>query len=169
MTLPFPEPTVPADSRAEVFLRYLDYLRETVIVKTAALPDAEQRTSRLPSGWTPVELLKHLRYMERRWLEWGFEGAPVDDPWGDAQNNRWHVEPSETAAILIADLRAQGVHTRDIVHAADLSAHGAPGPRWNGAPPASLERVLFHVFQEYARHLGHLDIVAELAAGITGE
>ncbi|MGY4682759.1 mycothiol transferase [Micromonospora aurantiaca (nom. illeg.)] len=45
----------------------------------------------------------------------------------------------------------------------------APGERWDGADPASLERVLFHLVQEYARHLGHLDIVAELAGGPTGE
>jgi hypothetical protein len=29
--------------------------------------------------------------------------------------------------------------------------------------------ILFHVFQEYARHLGHLDIVRELVDGVTGE
>ncbi|MEU2984004.1 DUF664 domain-containing protein [Micromonospora aurantiaca] len=29
--------------------------------------------------------------------------------------------------------------------------------------------MLFHLVQEYARHLGHLDIVAELAGGPTGE
>ena len=51
----------------------------------------------------------------------------------------------------------------------DLAAVGAPGPRWEGAEPASLERVLFHLLQEYARHLGHLDIVTELAGGPVGE
>jgi hypothetical protein len=28
MTVPFPEPTAPAGSRAEVFNRYLDYFRD---------------------------------------------------------------------------------------------------------------------------------------------
>jgi len=46
---------------------------------------------------------------------------------------------------------------------------GKPGPRWDGADPATLERILFHLVQEYARHLGHLDIVAELANGQIGE
>nr|WP_230416092.1 DUF664 domain-containing protein [Micromonospora tarapacensis] len=32
-----------------------------------------------------------------------------------------------------------------------------------------MERVLFHLLQEYARHLGQLDIVAELAGGPLGE
>ena len=51
----------------------------------------------------------------------------------------------------------------------DLADIGQPGPRWDGADPASLERVLFHLLQEYARHVGHLDIVVELADGQTGE
>jgi hypothetical protein len=41
--------------------------------------------------------------------------------------------------------------------------------RWNGQPPATLERVVLHLVQENATHLGHLDIVAELAGGPTGE
>jgi hypothetical protein len=32
-----------------------------------------------------------------------------------------------------------------------------------------LERVLFHLLQEYARHLGQLDVVVELATGAVGE
>jgi hypothetical protein len=32
-----------------------------------------------------------------------------------------------------------------------------------------LERILLHLIQEYARHLGQLDVVAELAGGTIGE
>jgi hypothetical protein len=70
---------------------------------------------------------------------------------------------------LVAALREQGAHTRAVVEANDLATPGAPSPRWEGAEPATLERVLFHLVQEYARHLGHLDIVAELAGGPIGE
>jgi uncharacterized damage-inducible protein DinB len=169
MPVPFPSPTVPAGERAEVFLRYLDYFREAVVVKVLTLPDDELRRSRLPSAWSPLELLKHLRYVELRWIEWGFQGREVDDPWGDQRADRWYVEPEETRADLIAALREQGEHTRRVVQDNDLTAPGAPGPRWDGADPTSLERVLFHLLQEYARHLGHLDIVVELATGSTAE
>ena len=40
--------------------------------------------------------------------------------------------------------------------------------RFESDPP-TLEGILFHVFQEYARHAGHLDIARELADGHTGE
>jgi Protein of unknown function (DUF664) len=55
------------------------------------------------------------------------------------------------------------------VRANDLESVGAPGPRWDGADPPTLERILFHLVQEYARHVGHIDIVTELAGGPTGE
>jgi hypothetical protein len=45
---PFPSPTIPADSRTEVFLRYLDFFRSRVTAKIQAMPDAELRSSRLP-------------------------------------------------------------------------------------------------------------------------
>ena len=167
--MPFPSPMVPAAGHAEVFVGYLDFFRETVLSKVSALAEDELRRSRLPSGWTPLELLKHLRYVELRWIEWGFEGRDVGEPWGDRREDRWYVAPEETRDDLTAALRTQGAHTRAVICGTDLTAVGAPGPRWEGAPPAPLERILFHLVQEYARHLGHLDIVTELAGGPTGE
>ena len=67
---------------------------------------------------------------------------------------------------LLSDL---GHETATAALPSFLAAIGAPGPRWDGADPASLERVLFHLLQEYARHLGHLDIVVELADPSVGQ
>lgn len=80
-----------------------------------------------------------------------------------------YVAPTESAEVLVSALSEQGQRSRTIIEANDLSAAGQPGPRWDGAEPATLERVLFHLVNEYARHLGHLDIVAELANGTVGE
>lgn len=167
--MPFPEPTAPAGSRAEVFLRYLDYFRSRLADKLESLPAAELARSRLASGWTPLELAKHLRYVELRWLEWGFEGRAFADPWADTKDDRWHVGPEETLQSLLAGLEDQAGQTRATVESHDLDEKGKPGDRWDGADPATLERVLFHLVQEYARHLGQLDVVVELATGQTGE
>jgi uncharacterized damage-inducible protein DinB len=169
MTVPFPEPTTPVPARAEVFLGYLDYFRSRLVSKLEALPAGELRRSRLPSGWTPIELLNHLAYVELRWLEWGFEGRDVPEPWADSRDGRWYVAPGETLEQLVEGLRAQAARTRAVVESHDLADIGRPGERWDGADPASLERILFHLVQEYARHVGHLDIVSELAGGQTGE
>jgi uncharacterized damage-inducible protein DinB len=165
----FPSPTAPAPSRAEVFLRYLDYFRASVVTKVGALADTDRRTSRLRSGWTPLELLKHLRFVELRWIVWGFAGADVVEPWGDQRDDRWYVADEETFEELAAGLNEQGQHTRSVVESTDLATVGQPGPRWDGDDPPTLERILFHLLQEYARHLGHVDIVAELAGGPIGQ
>ena len=169
MSLPFPDPTVPLTSRAGVFLGYLDYFRARIISKLEALPESELRQSRPPSGWTPIELLKHLTFVELRWLEWGFQGHTVADPWGDNRGGRWFVGAEETLDELTGALRAQAVRSRAVIDDHDLAEVGKPGPRWDGAEPATLERILFHLIQEYARHLGHLDVVAELTNGQLGE
>ena len=169
MTMPFPEPTEPAASRAEVFLRYLDFFRDRVVNKLSGLTPEALRTSRLMSGWAPIELIKHLTYVEMRWLEWGFEGQDRADPWGDRRDGRWYVGPDETLDELEAGLLAQAARTREIVESHDLDEVGQPGDRWDGAEPPTLERVLFHLLQEYARHVGQLDIVAEIAGGPVGE
>ncbi len=167
VSLPFPEPVIAVPSRAEVFLGYLDYFRSRLVCKLEALPAGELRRSRLPSGWTPIELLKHLAHDELRWLEWRFEGRDIADPWGDDREGRWHVAPDETLDELVAALHAQAARSRAVVESHDLADIGQPGDGW--AEPAALERVLFHLLQEYARHIGHLDIVSELADGEIGE
>jgi uncharacterized damage-inducible protein DinB len=170
MTMPFPAPTTsPGATRAEVFTGYLDFFRSRLVTKLLSLPPQTLRSSLLPSGWTPIELLKHLRYVELRWLEWGFEGRDVGNPWADEQDGRWFAGPRETLAELLDALHAQAERTTAIVSAHDLAEIGQPGERWDGAEPASLERVLLHLLQEYARHLGQLDVVSELAGGEMGE
>jgi len=79
------------------------------------------------------------------------------------------VAPDETLDGLLAALDAQAERSGKVIAAHDLGDTGQPGERWDGEPPATLERILFHLLQEYARHLGHLDIVSELADGPTGE
>jgi len=165
----FPEPTTPVADWCEVLLTYLDYYRSRVTAKLDGLSDEQVRGSVLPSGWFPLELLKHLVHVERRWLVWGFEGEDVGDPWADHVGERWHVTSEETLDALLEELRAGGARTRAIVAAHDLGDVGQPGERWDGHPPATLERVLLHVMQEYARHLGHLDVVREIVDGVTGE
>jgi hypothetical protein len=167
--VPFPEPGPSADVPA-LFLTYLDYYRDTVADRLAGLTEAQARTSLVPSGWTPVELVKHLTFMERRWLVWGFLAEPVPQPWGDRAGDRWHVGPDETVAALVAALHQGGRRTREIVEATPAETPAALGGRFTDpAHRPTLTAILFHVLQEYARHAGHLDIVREQLDGRTGE
>ncbi len=154
-----------------MFLRYLAYYRAVLVEKVQGLSDEDLRGSRLPTGWAPVELLKHLQHVEMRWLEWGFEGREVGDPWADHdhETHRWHVGPDESLEDLLAALDDQAARTRAVVERHALDEVGVPGERWDDDDPPTLERVLFHLLQEYARHVGHLDVHRELIDGTAGE
>jgi hypothetical protein len=152
---------------------YLDWVREEIVDGVLALSPEEQRTTRVTSGWTPIELLSHVLHMEQRWFVWGFLGEPVADPWGDwtvdepwneDADGRWYVAPDVTAEDLVQRLRAIGERTRPVLRDFPLDATASPGGRFAEDPP-SLEWICFHVLTEYARHAGHLDIAAELATG----
>ena len=160
----FPEPTKPYADDRQVLLGYLDYFRATLLEKCQGI---DVHATTLPSGWTPAELLHHLRHVERRWLEWGFEGHAVENPWADWQDGRWHT--TDDLPALTAALQDQASTTRRIVESHELDDQGQPGERWAGAAPATLRRVLLHLVQEYARHAGHLDVVRELRDGRAGE
>jgi uncharacterized damage-inducible protein DinB len=162
------EPVPSTDAPAALFAQYLDWYREKAIEKVRALPPQEQRRPILPSGWTPLELLRHLAFMERRWMVWGFLGEDVPDPWGDEVDGRWHVPDDVSLDDVAAMMRATGDRVRDLLRATPLDRVAPPGPRFDGEPPA-LGWICFHVLQEYARHAGHLDVVVELAGGPTGE
>jgi hypothetical protein len=155
----------------ELLLGFLDYYRSVIARKVEGLSGAELRASRLPSGWAPLELVKHLVYMERRWLRWGFRAEQVADPRGDEdQAGRWHAGPGDTAAALIAALDAAGEQTRAIAAGAELGDVSASGGRFTGNDPRpTLGWILTYVLQEYARHAGHLDVARELIDGTTGE
>ena len=157
---------------AALFAAYLRFYRETAIEKVGALDDVERRTSRLPSGWTPLEMLRHLAYMERRWMVWGFLGEDVDEPWGDhtgdPADDRWFVPLEVDLGQVATMLRDTGARVDAILAGHRLDQVAPPGPRFEGEP-APLSWICFHVLQEYARHVGHLDVAVELAGGPTGE
>lgn len=171
------EPAKSGRAGAERWAGYLDWIRGDLAAKVLSLSYADQRTARVPSGWTPLELLSHVLHMEQRWFVWGFLGEQVDEPWGDWNTDepwrsddsdetlpaaRWVVADDVTAESLAARLDGTGARTRGVLRDFPLDATAAPGGRFDDDPP-TLEWICFHVLAEYARHAGHLDIVAELS------
>ena len=160
-----PSPSGPEGARR--WADYLDWMRAEMVRGVLALSYDDQRNSRVPSGWTPLELLHHVLHMEQRWFVWGFLAEPVAEPWGDwstsgpdSSDARWAVPADATAEVLATRLEAVGVRTRGVLRDFPLDATASTGGRFDADPP-TLEWICFHVLQEYARHAGHLDIVAE--------
>lgn len=169
---PESEPPDTLTDPRELLLGYLDYYRAALLRKLDGMSEADLRTSRLPSDWAPLALLKHLAFVERRWFRWGFAAEHVDPVWGeeDPDTKKWHAGAEESATELKALFLDECARSRAIVAAADLQDQARTGGGFN--PPdhnPALIWILFHLLQEYARHVGQLDVVRELADGVTGE
>ncbi|KOG88389.1 DinB family protein [Streptomyces varsoviensis] len=176
MTMPLPpagEPPHTLGDLRELADTYLDYYRAALLRKLDGLDETELRTSRVPSGWTPLELVRHLTRVEARWFRWGFEGEamPPERAWGDrGPDGRWQVPEGETAESVRAAFTAQCERSREIASGVPSGQRARTGGRFATEEDApTLGWILFHVLQEYARHVGQLDVVRELADGATGE
>ncbi len=166
---PYPDPAQTDDLRG-VLLDYLDYYRGVVAAKLEDLSADQLSGSVVPSGWTPSGLVHHLVNVERRWLEWGFLGEQVEEPWRDASADGGWASLELPVAELDTMLDDAGARTRSIVEAHRLTDVSAVTGRFRDEATApQLQWILVHLVQEYARHLGHLDIARELIDGQTGE
>ena len=129
---------------------HLHRLREDIIQGVLDLPEAERRTSRLPSGWSPIQLLSHVLHMEQRWFVWGFLGdsvlgcalgrlvrgqhAVLLSNWGP-DPPRWAVAADVTVDHLVTELRAVGARTSEIIQSHRPDALAAVGGRFSDDPP----------------------------------
>jgi uncharacterized damage-inducible protein DinB len=153
-----------------VLLDYLDFYRGVVAAKLEGLSADELSGSVVPSGWTPSGLVHHLVNVERRWLEWGFLGEQIEEPWRDAMEGGGWLPLELPVAELQAMLDDAAARTRSIVEAHPLTDVSALTGRFRDAATGpQLQWILLHLVQEYARHTGHLDIARELIDGETGE
>jgi len=152
-----------------MMLEFLEARRQAVLGKVGAMPYGAMTMSVLPSRWTPLGMLTHLVFMERRWLVWGFKGEAVRDPQGDRDADHRFQVPNGWGYLELSALHAaQAQRTRAIVEAADLSDRAALGG-WFATPEEAptLGWILLHVLGEYVQHAGHLDIVSELVLDAT--
>jgi hypothetical protein len=70
-------PGVEVSDPRELLLGYLEWYREALMRKIAGLPDERLRTPVEPLGWSPLGLVQHLGWVERRWMRWGFAAEQV--------------------------------------------------------------------------------------------
>jgi len=153
------------DDVAGALLAYLDDYRADVRARLAGLDPTDLTFSRVPSGWSPLGLLNHLVHMERRWLLWRFLGEDLGDPWADGDDTGGPWRDDADLDDLLARLDEAGRRTREIVQAHRLDERRDPTGLLAEEGSPDLQAILLHVCDEYARHLGHLDVAVELARG----
>jgi uncharacterized damage-inducible protein DinB/predicted enzyme related to lactoylglutathione lyase len=159
-----------ADERT-LLTAMLEWYRQGVLLKVAGMHQTDAVARRLGSATTAAGLVKHLAVVEDLWLTQRFAQEPMPEPWASApwdDDPDWefHSARSEPLEDSVALYRAACERSRAAVAAADsLDSTVRVNPEWE----VSLRFILLHMVEETARHLGHLDVLRELADGTTGE
>lgn len=165
-----------AGGEAASLLGSLERQRATLAWKCSGL-DAAGLSARLaPSTVTLGGLLKHLALVEEDYFTRRLHGRPLGPPWDgvdwDADPDwEWHSAGQDSPDQLTALWRAAVQRSRASVAEA-LSRGGLDQLsqwRWPDGRSPSLRRILVDLIEEYARHVGHADLIRESIDGVVGE
>jgi Protein of unknown function (DUF664) len=165
-----------AGDEASTLLGFLELQRASLAWKCRGLDAAGLRATLPPSSMTLGGMLKHLAFVEGLWSSYWLlgrsPGAPFDTvDWGSEPDWDWRTAAGDSpeqlwslwegsvarSRILVADALADGGLDRLAVRSED-----------DGTTP-SLRWILVHMIEEYARHVGHADLLRESIDGETGE
>jgi uncharacterized damage-inducible protein DinB len=163
------DPPFVGDERATL-VGFLRWYRESLALKCSGL-DAEQMARRAvePSSMSLLGLIRHMAEVERSWFRCIMAGEePVshfpqtsDDPaFDDAVadpaviEHAWEVWRAEVSNA-----------ERLVDEAPSLDVTGSE--RWH--EKVTLRWVLVHMIEEYARHVGHADLLRERIDGRVGQ
>jgi uncharacterized damage-inducible protein DinB len=164
------DPRVGESDPLALAVGYLDWYRNALLRKIEGLSDAQLRTPVEPLGWSPLGLVQHLGWVERRWMRWGFAAEDVVAYHPDGDAAEWSVPAEQTTSSILSAYFDEASRSRALMAGAGFTQPARLGGRFKSREEApSLGRILFHLLQEYARHVGHLDIARELIDGQTGE
>lgn len=157
-------------SERAVLDHWLDLYRDSVLLKIAGL-DAEQLARRPlpPSSMSLIGLVRHLTEVEAYWLRVVLlDEQDVPDYYCTAARRDGDfddVDPA-TAALDVATYRTEVDRSRaNVAQWVDI---GTPVLGLRKGKPVNLRWVLVHLIEEYARHLGHMDLIREAIDGRTG-
>ena len=162
-------PVRTADERT-MLTAMLDWYRDGVLHKVEGLRQADATASPLRSGTTVAGLVKHLALVEDSWCTERLAGQPAPEPWASAPFDadpdwEFHSAVDEPLADAVELYRTACDRSRAVVAGRQLDDTALDGR----GRPVSTSFVLLHLVEETARHLGHLDVLCELADGRTGD
>ena len=174
MTIERPEPAYSSDE-VTMLRGFLEHYRATIRLQASGLSAAQLDQTLPPSDLTLGGMLKHLAFVEDYWFSYnlmGNEPAPPWDtaPWSDDADWDWH----SAAGAPHAELDALLVETIDrSERCLDESLTADPEldrPVARVRPPekgenATLQWILVHMVEEYARHAGHADLIRQSIDG----
>lgn len=148
----------------EALLTALESQRGHIIGALDGLSSDDLRRPVLPSGWTPLGLVRHLAMdVERFWFRAVVAGETVELCSGA---EAWQIPPGMPDAAVIGLYRDEIAAANAIIEATPIDAM----PKWwpdffADSPARPLRGTMLHVITETATHAGQLDAVRELIDG----
>jgi hypothetical protein len=139
--------------------------------------DAAGLNHRLPpSALTLGGLLKHMALVEQRYLidvTGEPPGPPLDRPEAQTEEDwAWRSAAGDPPDELYRLWRTAASHSRDVLDKALTEGALDQPAKFTGAEggdPPNLRRILVDLHDEYARHVGHADLLREAVDGLVGE
>jgi uncharacterized damage-inducible protein DinB len=141
----------------EMLLAYLERQRELVLWKLDGLAEDAARSVATTTGLTIHSIVRHLAGVERGWIREHFAGGPKE-----RVRSEEFAPQQDRLVDLLAAYRTEISLCDEVVERRALDEVSASGDQ-------TLRWILLHLVEEISRHLGHLDLLCELADGRTGE
>ena len=159
----------------EMLLYALDRTRRTVEWKCGGLVAGDLRRTHPPSTMTLGGLLKHLALVEDHYTAVALTGDPIGAPWDAVAPSEWPDWEWRSAAQdspdELFDLWRGAVDRsrRAVERILERGTLDQPSKMFDNGQAVNVRRVLVDLHEEYARHLGHADLLREAIDGLVGE
>ncbi|MEV0717896.1 DUF664 domain-containing protein [Asanoa sp. NPDC050611] len=166
----------PAGNELDTLLGALERGRRYIAWKCGGLDAAGLRATLGPSTITLGGLLKHLAVVEEHTFAVKVFGRPMSEPfasvdWDADPDWEWHSAAADSPSSLMSLWEGALSRSRALVSEAlalgGLDYLGVAA--WPDGTRASLRRHLIDMVEEYARHVGHADLIRESIDGLVGE
>ena len=147
---------------------WLAFYRATLLTKCAGLSIDQLKMRPIPSSsLTLLGLVRHMTYVEQVWFDVRFAANEVDEYYKRAEDHDADFNDLESASLdeVIENFHRACERSDEIAHGHGLDEMVA---RITKGREVDLRWIYIHMIEEYARHLGHADLMRELIDGETG-
>jgi hypothetical protein len=165
-----------AGDELDTLLGALERERRYVAWKCGNLDAAGLRATLGPSAMTLGGLLKHLAGVEDDMFSvklYGRDRRPPFDAvdWDADPDWEWHSAAGDSPEQLVSLWQDAVGRSRALVAGAmaDGGLDRLAAYTWPDGRAPSLRRLLMDMIEEYARHVGHADLIRESVDGLVGE
>jgi uncharacterized damage-inducible protein DinB len=160
LVVPRPDEARPLDEMA-MARGWLQHLRDSAIFKVEDLDATQLRWQPSPTANSLGVIVVHLGYSERLWLRAISTGEQMDMAW---RSRMFELPEGWDAEEAVAFYRQESARADAVL---DQTASLDPPSRADFRP-TTFRWAVFHLIEETARHVGHMDITRELLDGRVG-